>query len=600
MKLILSFLCLGVFCLTSSVFAQNPSSFPTSEDAISGVQEDTLDEEIQNSNISYKVIGISGDLRDNVDAYLSTLPDIKKVNFYSQQENIEQKINTALAVFGYYHVKTHYQFASEKSTTLIINVDAGKPVWIRKVDVVVLGEAMTDPRYMFMFRKLTLKSHTIFKHSVYEDLKSTMMSRALTMGFFDAHFVVSKAYVNVDENFADIFLVLNSEKGYVYDDLKFSGDVKYKTIIDPVINIQKGERFNMTNLSQLSSNLYDTGYFSNAEVSPDLENIHDNIVPISVNLQRKKFNIVELGLGYATDERTRGRVKWNMPLINDYGHSIQMQLDVSSITQEALFKYTIPRKNPLLDYYYLLAQQSYDNLNDTDSTISSYQFHYVAKDTGSWTRDYGFTVQLEDYTQGIDSGFDLVIGPRVVLNKMTSSPRADLHQGAHYNLKIFGSDKSFGADVSFLQLYGMGKWLFSPTTNSRFLFRLEQGVNIGHDANKLPPSFRFFTGGDSTIRGFSYKSLSSKDKSGKLAGGKYLSVGSMELQIPVFEKMRNSWFVDAGSATNDYSNHDDFYVGVGTGIRYISPVGLIKFDIGFGVSETSIPFHLHFGIGPDL
>src|SRR5574344_1957534 len=102
------------------------------------------------------------------------------------------------------------------------------------------------------------------------------------------------------------------------------------------------------------------------------------------------------------------------------------------------------------------------------------------------------------------------------------------------------------------------------------------------------------------IRGFSYKSLSSKDKSGKLAGGKYLSVGSMELQIPVFEKMRNSWFVDAGSATNDYSNHDDFYVGVGTGIRYISPVGLIKFDIGFGVSETSIPFHLHFGIGPDL
>ena len=167
MKLILSFLCLGVFCLTSSVFAQNPSSFPTSEDAISGVQEDTLDEEIQNSNISYKVIGISGDLRDNVDAYLSTLPDIKKVNFYSQQENIEQKINTALAVFGYYHVKTHYQFASEKSTTLIINVDAGKPVWIRKVDVVVLGEAMTDPRYMFMFRKLTLKSHTIFKHSVY-------------------------------------------------------------------------------------------------------------------------------------------------------------------------------------------------------------------------------------------------------------------------------------------------------------------------------------------------------------------------------------------------------------------------------------------------
>lgn len=603
MKLLVgSLLSMGVFLATASAFAQNPVSFPTAaSEELTKDQEsdDTLDDEILNSNITYEVIGISGKYQDNVEAYLSTLPDIKLVNFYSQQDNIEQQVKTALSVFGYYHVKVTFKIASKTSSRIIVNVELGKPVWIRSVVVAVLGEAMTDPMYMYQFNKLALKPHTILSHEAYENMKSSMLSSALTMGFFDAHFVKSKIYVSVDENFADINLILNSGNAYLYDDINFSGDVQYKPVIDPIVNIEKYERFNMNKLSTLSSNLYDTGYFSNAEVMPTLERAHDNLVPISINLQRKKFNIVELGLGYATDEGVRGQVKWNMPLLNEYGHSLQTQVEASSIKQEVLLRYNIPRKNTLKDYYYLQAQQAYDDLNDTNSTITSFQAHYVAKDTGSWARDYGLTLQLEDYTQGIDSGYDIVIGPGFTINKLTASNKKDIDRGSHYNFKAFVSDKSWGADVSFAQFYGLAKWLFSPTKDSRFLIRLEQGANVGNDAKHAPPSFRFFTGGDATIRGFSYKSLSSKDSSGKLSGGRYLSVGSLELQVPTMQKLRNTLFVDAGSATNDYNN-DDFYVGVGTGIRYVSPVGLIKFDVGFGVSETSIPFHLHFGIGPDL
>ena len=105
------------------------------------------------------------------------------------------------------------------------------------------------------------------------------------------------------------------------------------------------------------------------------------------------------------------------------------------------------------------------------------------------------------------------------------------------------------------------------------------------------------------MRGFGYEKISPKNSDGELTGAKYLTVGSVELQVPVMNKVRMAIFADAGTATNDYGDDsDDIKVGTGLGVRYISPVGPIRADIGVGVgvSETHIPIRLHFGLGLDL
>ncbi len=556
--------------------------------------------EVLNEDITYVVHGVDNEQAEsNIYAFLSTLPSIKRVNFEYNSEAILDKVKDAIKVFGYYHPKIEFSFMRKTNAELHVYVQVGKPMWIRNVELVILGEALTDPFFMLALRDNKLKPYTIFKHDNYESLKSRIMSRALQMGYFDAHFSESRVFASIDENYADIRLVFNSGKGYYYEDVKFLGDVRYKKIIEPLVNIKKHDRFNMDRLSKLSSDLYSTNYFSEAEVVPHIEDTHDSLVPVTVNLTRKKFNNVQLGLGYATDDGIRGKVSWVMPLINDFGHAISMQIEASHIKQEFLFRYTIPLKNPLLNYMYLLGSQTYDDLNDTDSVITSAQAHFILKDIGMWNRDYAFIAQYEDYTQGPQSGNDLIIGPSITFNSLTMFPRQDPSRASNYNLKVFLSPKSLGSDKSFFQIHGYAKWITSPTQNSRFVARFEQGVNLGDDAENAPPSFRFFTGGDSSIRGFGYKVIAQTDGNGALLGGKYLSVGSLEIQLPVMEKLRSNWFFDAGSAANKY-NRDSLYYSVGTGIRYVSPVGLIKFDVGFGISQTSIPFHFHFGIGPDI
>ncbi|WP_274967834.1 autotransporter assembly complex protein TamA [Succinimonas amylolytica] len=556
------------------------------------------------SKITYLVKGLGGEIKENVEAYLSTLPDFRKVNFASSEEKILESVRNALKVFGYYSPKIELVFRKSTSAELTVKVSKGKPVFIRRSDIVVVGEALNDPLYMFGLSNIKLKSHTPFRHTDYEDVKSLLFSRALTMGYFDAHFISSSVIVNTDENTADIFLVLDSGHRYRYGKITFKGDSRYKDIIAPLITIKENDYFSMNRLSAMSGSLYDTGYFESAEVVPDIsksnnpENL-DYVIPVDITLTRRKFNIVETGIGYATDEGLRGQVKWLMPLINEYGHSLNMQMKLSRIRQEALVRYTIPRKDPLKDYYYFQAQQAYDDLNDTNSTIFEASAHYFSKLGRNWQYDTYVAFHTEDYKQGMESGYAQITGIGSSMTYLKFFPMQDPREGQRYMIRAFGASEHVGSDVTFLQLTGQIRWLFSPTQNSRFLLRFDEGVNISHDTSKIPPSYRFFTGGDTTIRGFGYKTLSETFSNGTLKGGRYLSVASAEIQIPVIEDLRQTLFIDAGNAPDKFEE-DEVYIGVGTGVRCVTKIGLIKLDLGFGVSETSIPFHLHFGIGPDL
>ena len=567
-----------------------------------GGLNDGVSEQVLEKIVKYKVECGNSSVRDNVEAYLSTLPELHRRSFNTPHvsvRKIEERVNEASKVYGYYRPNVKMTFRSKKSAVLVVYVDPGKPVWVKKTHVQILGEALTDPGFMRIFRKMTIKPYTILTHDAYESLKAKIIATALIRGYFDAHFVKNHVYADPTENSADVYLIFNSGRRYRFGKVSFTGDTRYVPAIEPLVQIEESDRFNTDKLSSVSSHLYDTGYFADAEVHPILEETEDYQVPINIHLKRKKFNVVETSLGYATDEGVRGKVKWNMPLLNERGDSLVMQLHASEVKREFLVRYKIPFRNPLSDYFFLQAQQIRENLNDTLDNITSFQGHYVTKEHAPWSVDYGFTVQYEDYSQGIENGNTWTIGPSLRVNFARAFPYRDVRSGENYNFRIFSSSTNLGGDVTFLQLYSSAKWLLSPTRDSRFILRLEQGANIGPDAKSAPPSYRFFVGGDNSVRGFGYKTVSDRDRGGKLSGGRYMTSGTAEIQIPVIEDLRNAWFIDAGQATNEYKS-ENTVIGVGTGIRYVTPIGLVKVDLGFGVSEKKVPFHLHFGIGPDI
>jgi outer membrane translocation and assembly module TamA len=109
----------------------------------------------------------------------------------------------------------------------------------------------------------------------------------------------------------------------------------------------------------------------------------------------------------------------------------------------------------------------------------------------------------------------------------------------------------------------------------------------------LPASERFFAGGDTTVRGFSLDRLGSDatlDADGFPSGGNGLVVLNLELRTPHVKGVGLVGFVDAGNVFARASDLtvSDMRTTAGFGFRYRSPLGPLRFDVGFKLDRRDI------------
>jgi translocation and assembly module TamA len=116
----------------------------------------------------------------------------------------------------------------------------------------------------------------------------------------------------------------------------------------------------------------------------------------------------------------------------------------------------------------------------------------------------------------------------------------------------------------------------------------------------MPLSLRFFAGGDRSVRGYEWREIGPRirvDGRAFALGAKNVTTASVEYERYFNANWGGAVFVDTGSAFND---RPDFRTGVGVGVRWRSPVGPVRIDIGHGLDDPENSFTLHFNIGADL
>ncbi|HEX2492256.1 MAG TPA: BamA/TamA family outer membrane protein, partial [Steroidobacter sp.] len=142
------------------------------------------------------------------------------------------------------------------------------------------------------------------------------------------------------------------------------------------------------------------------------------------------------------------------------------------------------------------------------------------------------------------------------------------------------------------------KWLKQVGRRGRVILRTALGAMAVDDFDALPPELRFFAGGDRSIRGFDYEQIGEKNAQGGVIGGEYLTVGSVEYEHYFLEKWGLAAFVDAGDA---FISGFEWNVGAGLGLRWKSPIGLVRLDFAQPVeSEFGDSWRIHLVIAPDL
>ncbi|WP_419832853.1 autotransporter assembly complex protein TamA [Endozoicomonas atrinae] len=554
--------------------------------------------------LTYKINGLDKELKQNASLYLDNLPAIKPRQLDEYRLEIREALQKSLRALGYYQPTIEFHRSRKTTNQLTININPGQPVIIQSLQVSLEGDARKDRAFKRLIRQNRLKVGDVLNDGEYESLKTGLNDLALTRSYFDADLSEHQIKVYPNKHTADISLTMNSGRRYRFGPVIYDAPVSEATreLLNTMINFERGQPYRSEKLSQLNMDFSATGYFKSIEVRPLKDKAVDAEVPIFVSVIPKTAWELETGIGFSTDEGPRVSLSIDNPWMDEKGHSFTSDIKVSQKVQELSGRYKIPYGNPLLEYYSLDGGYQRTTIQDTDSQLVSASINKWKKRLGNWDQDFFIRVDYENYTQGLQNSSNLLLIPGMSFDrrKVVGNPM-DPRSGHLYNIKIETSAKAWQSDADFIKVWGRAKWLTTFFKHHRFISRIEQGAIWVDEIKNIPPSIRFFTGGDQTVRGYSYDSISPRDSSGQLIGGQYLSVASIEYDYEIIDNWRIAFFVDSGTSTNSYKQDQvEWKTGIGPGIRWVTPLGPLKLDFAFAISEPGSPWRIHFSMGPDL
>lgn len=538
------------------------------------------------------------------------------------------EIKTALAPYGYYNPVIETDLVApegdDKTWQATFRVDHGPATQVTAINLAVNGPGDELADIQSALKSTALATGKRLVHADYTDTKTALYNAAYNAGYLDVAFSESAIRVNPADNTAKIDLVMNTGERYYFGDVRFEQDVLNDDLAQRFVPFATGQPFNAENLVDLQLVLGDTDYFSEIEIGAPRANakreaLTDNWlldilyppedpltsvgrlqIPVTVKAQPSKPQSYTLSGGYGTDTGPRVGAGVKFRHLNKRGHQFSTDLRLSAVKQSLQSSYDIPIENVAQDKLSFTAKVANEEFGD----ISSFIYGVGAvRDTG-WSlgrkRSYiNLEREIYDLGDGVGNRTSTLLYPGYTITLQKADSLLETRKGVSASFDIHGGSETLASSTDFVQAKLTGNVVLPLTERSRLLLRSEFGATEVKNFEDLPPSQRFFTGGDRTVRGYSYQSISPTNGSLEDIGGKYLAVGSVETDYRVYKQFGVAAFFDAGDVANDIGGFD-FKRGVGVGFRYASPVGMIRLDLAHPLDDPDSTFRIHFSLGPDL
>jgi outer membrane protein assembly factor BamA len=223
-------------------------------------------------------------------------------------------------------------------------------------------------------------------------------------------------------------------------------------------------------------------------------------------------------------------------------------------------------------------------------------------------RDEIIALKLDPRT-GAGSG--TLSAMEVEYSRNTTGNLLDAQRGYVATLHYQEAAKWLRGDYDYRELTAEGRHYLSVFDRFIWANRIKVGSISGSgDVENLAPFYkRYFLGGSSSLRGWGRFQVSPLSGSGLPIGGHSMLEASTEFRIPVWRNLSLVLFGDVGNVwRNSWDiNLDDLRYDVGPGLRYNTPIGPIRLDVGYQLNpiegllvqgkEQPRPFRFHFSVG---
>jgi translocation and assembly module TamA len=514
----------------------------------------------------------------------------------------EQEAAEALQPYGYYHANVHGELKPGEqagSYEVLLRIEPGDPVTVTEAKVDVGSAALEIPVVREAVEAFRPKVGERLEHGVYESSKATIATALQTTGFFDAELLRHRVAVTAAANTASIDLAWNAGKRFRFGAVHFPDTQFSADFLRRYVPWRPDEYYSTDKLLQLQQRLVDADYFSAVSVQPDVERAANGVVPIDTLLVPAKRTVYKAGAYVSTDSGPGVRLGIERRWLNDRGHKIGGQVEYSQRLQAFSTFYRIPRPGERNRNYNFAAGYRDEETDTSQSRTARLSAFETLDPWHGYTRTLGLQYLNGDFTIADEQRNSSLLFAEGTLARKRADDLLFPGRGLSLTYVLRLAGEGILSDTTLAQAQAHAKWVRPAGERSRAIFRGSLGAMAVDDLDALPPELRFFAGGDRSIRGFDYQQIGETNSTGGVIGGKFLTVASAEYEYYFLPKWGAAVFVDAGDA---YTDRFEANIGAGIGVRWRSPVGIVRLDVAVPVKTDAEEdgVRVHVVIGPDL
>jgi len=365
-----------------------------------------------------------------------------------------------------------------------------------------------------------------------------------------------------------------------------------------------GDPYSADKIDQLRLRLRSSGLFDGIGVEVSATPDDDGLYPVNLTLSEAKRRSIGAGVTASTTDGVGADAFWERRNITGAGDTLRVQAEVATLARELATTYSRPN---IGRYGRTLTAEAGIRGEETDAyDLQGIKFGAALSQpfNKNFTLSAGASI---DATRTKELRLRALLDPRELYT--ISFPLAATYSTVKEPLDPQSGRRAFLGVEPGLSLgdatAGYTRMLLSGSTYHKIsdgpfvaALRGQFGAFFGSDS--VPLDRLFFAGGGGSVRGFEYQSLSPRDSTGALVGGRSLFDVSAELRWRRSERRGYVLFVDSGAAAN---NVDDVFgelrTAVGAGFRYYPGFGPIRVDIATPLDrrdgEDPVQFYVSIG-----
>ena len=504
------------------------------------------------------------------------------------------------------------QARRDRSLTVSIHVDPGTPVRVRGFILGVDGEADDDRSVQAALAAFAPRKGAVLDHTLYEASKSRVSRTLAGHGYFDADFAAHRVEVTRADLAADIDLRWTSGARFRLGGVTFSQapeTIIRDSVLQKLVGWEDGKPYDEGELEKLRRSLVALDYFGLVEVMPQPELASGGkVVPVQVNLTPAPRSVYTAGLSYGTQSGAGVSTGVERRYLNSRGHKALAQLDYAQKRKALTLQYRMPAF-AWLDGWYTASLQAADEQTDF---LDTRRLEFVASRSGQFNQHLNLVAAAHvlrerwsyfDLTRSIPAyQYASFVFPSLQGEYIDVDDRLEPRRGASGTLLLRGGAGLGEASTNFMQVHASARWFHGFDADSRLLVRGELGHTFTGELVNMPPSLRFYAGGDRSVRGYGWREIGPRLSNGigdtYALGARNVVTASIEYERYFLGAWGAAVFVDTGSAFD--GKRPDMRTGIGIGLRWRSPVGPVRIDIAHGLDQPDSPITLHLNIGANL